>query len=91
MCSRWVCSGRSRIYGSWIAPVEGGVAPAGRRPAMLLRGEFALGDEAIVRAARLDATAHGIYEAFVNGRRVGDAELTPGYVDSQTNSRGADL
>ena len=25
------------------------------------------------------ATAHGIYEAFVNGRRIGDAELTPGY------------
>ena len=30
------------------------------------------------RRARLYATAHGIYEAFVNGERVGDAELTPG-------------
>ena len=31
--------------------------------------------------ARLYATAHGIYEAFVNGRRVGDAELTPGFTE----------
>ena len=28
--------------------------------------------------ARLYATAHGIYELFLNGVRVGDAELTPG-------------
>jgi alpha-L-rhamnosidase len=28
---------------------------------------------------RLHITAHGIYEAFLNGRRVGDAELTPGF------------
>ena len=27
----------------------------------------------------LRATAHGIYEAFVNGARVGDQELTPGW------------
>ena len=27
----------------------------------------------------LDATAHGLYEAFVNGTRVGDEELTPGF------------
>ena len=32
-------------------------------------------------SARLYATAHGIYEAFVNGRRVGDAELTPGFTE----------
>ena len=30
-------------------------------------------------AARLYATAHGIYEAFLNGQRVGDLELTPGF------------
>ena len=29
--------------------------------------------------ARLHATAQGIYEAFLNGERVGDAELTPGF------------
>ena len=65
----------------WIAPAESEPAPAGRRPAMLLRGEFELPSAAAVERARLYATAHGIYEVFVNGRRVGDAELTPGYTE----------
>ena len=64
----------------WIAPVEPELPPAGRRPAMLLRGEFELPDAPVLRA-RLYATAHGIYEAFVNGRRAGDAELTPGFTE----------
>ena len=34
--------------------------------------------------ARLYATAHGIYEAFLNGMRVGDAELTPGLTSYAT-------
>ena len=29
--------------------------------------------------ARLYVTAHGIYETFLNGRRVGDVELAPGF------------
>jgi alpha-L-rhamnosidase len=64
----------------WIAPVESERPPAGRRPALLLRGEFELPDAPVARA-RLYATAHGIYEAFVNCRRVGDAELTPGFTE----------
>ena len=44
---------------------------------MLVRGEIELAQA--VRRARLYATAHGIYELFVNGERVGDAELTPGF------------
>ncbi len=64
----------------WVAPVEPARAPPGRRPAMLVRGEFALPDVPVNRA-RLYATAHGVYEAFVNGRRVGDAELTPGFTE----------
>ena len=51
--------------------------PAGERPAALLRFEFDV-DRPVV-AARLHATAQGIYEAFLNGERVGDAELTPGF------------
>ena len=47
---------------------------------MLLRGEFELPDVPVARA-RLYATAHGIYEAFVNGQRAGDAELTPGFTE----------
>ena len=51
--------------------------PPGERPAALLRREFDV-DRPVV-SARLHATAHGIYEAFLNGERVGDAELTPGF------------
>jgi alpha-L-rhamnosidase len=64
----------------WIAPLEIAELPVGARPAMLVRGEFELPEAAVVRA-RLYATAHGIYEVFVNGGRVGDAELTPGYTE----------
>ena len=65
----------------WIEPVESSERlPAGRRPAKLVRGSFVLPGVAVVRA-RLYATAHGIYEAFVNGRRVSDAELTPGFTE----------
>ena len=65
----------------WIEPVESSERPPpGQRPAMLVRGEFSVGDSAVLRA-RLYATAHGIYEAFVNGARVGDAELTPGFTE----------
>jgi alpha-L-rhamnosidase len=61
----------------WVEPVEREPGPPGARAAALLRGEFTLARP--VQRARLYATAHGIYEAFLNGRRVGDAELTPGY------------
>jgi alpha-L-rhamnosidase len=64
----------------WIAPVERELSPAGSRPAMLVRGEIELPDVPVTRA-RLYATAHGIYEAFVNGARAGDAELTPGFTE----------
>ena len=40
-------------------------------------GPFAL--DRPVGGRTLYATAHGIYEAFLNGERVGDAELTPGF------------
>lgn len=66
----------------WSAPswFEAGVRPATADwivPAgSLLRGEF---EAAAVERARLYITAHGIYEAFLNGTRVGDAELTPGF------------
>jgi alpha-L-rhamnosidase len=36
------------------------------------------------RPSRLYLTAHGIYEAFVNGVRVGDAELAPGFTQYRT-------
>ena len=61
----------------WIEPIEPGGGPARQRPAYHLAGELDLPGG--VAAAVLHVTAHGLYEAFVNGRRVGDAELTPGF------------
>jgi len=50
-------------------------------PAPLLRTEFTL-EEVPVRA-RIYATALGLYELWVNGTRVGDQVLTPGWTDYQ--------
>nr|WP_157474169.1 family 78 glycoside hydrolase catalytic domain [Parafrankia sp. EUN1f] len=62
---------------SWVGPDEGAAAPpAGSRPGYLLRGEAVL--DRPIRRARLYATAQGLYEVFLNGIRVGDAELAPG-------------
>ena len=62
---------------SWVEPGQMPEGTPGERPAALLRFEFDV--ERPVVSARLHATAQGIYEAFLNGERVGDAELTPGY------------
>ncbi|HMN95729.1 MAG TPA: family 78 glycoside hydrolase catalytic domain [Phycisphaerales bacterium] len=45
----------------------------------LLRRDFAL--ERPVRSARLHATALGLYEVWINGERVGDLALAPGWTD----------
>ena len=47
------------------------------QPVPLLRGRIALRGE--VAAARLYATAHGVYELELNGARVGDHVLAPGW------------
>jgi alpha-L-rhamnosidase len=61
-----------------------GTAPHGRspltyRPSPYLRREFSIASP--VRRARLYATALGLYEARLNGVRVGDHRLTPGWTD----------
>ncbi|MFG2000504.1 family 78 glycoside hydrolase catalytic domain [Spirillospora sp. NPDC048911] len=63
------------------APEEGELALAdhGLQPAVRLRRTFEA-PAAPVRA-RLYVTARGLYEMRLNGRRVGDAELTPGWTD----------
>ncbi|MFO7281611.1 MAG: family 78 glycoside hydrolase catalytic domain [Thermoanaerobacterales bacterium] len=61
----------------WIAPVEDEDGPDRRRPVHQLAGAARIDHD--VAAAVLHVTAHGIYEAFVNGIRVGDQELTPGW------------
>jgi alpha-L-rhamnosidase len=65
----------------WVArPVGGAWAEDpesdDRRPSRVRR-EFAVGDDLV--AARLYATAHGLYEIEINGRRVGDDALSPGW------------
>jgi alpha-L-rhamnosidase len=62
---------------SWVEPAPMPEGVAGERPAAFLRFEFDI--DRPVATARLHATAHGIYEAFLNAERVGDAELTPGF------------
>jgi hypothetical protein len=49
----------------------------GGEPAALLRREFVL--DGPVARARLYGTAHGVYEAELNGSVVGDAVLSPGW------------
>lgn len=65
----------------WIGPdeqkIHGQQFPQpGERPGYALYQEFTL--KAAPDLARVYATAHGIYELFINGQRVGDQQLTPG-------------
>lgn len=59
----------------WISPVEHDDAGYGKRGAHTLTREFAMAE---VVEARLYSTALGVYEARLNGHRVGTAELSPG-------------
>ncbi len=64
--------------GKWI----GGTLVGGPRatiPAPYLRKSFSLLQPAM--SARLYVTAFGLYEASINGKRIGDFELTPGWTD----------
>ncbi|KAI0805733.1 extracellular glycosyl hydrolase family 78 protein [Xylaria sp. FL0064] len=45
---------------------------------ILLRKDFSL-DFGYITSARLYITAYGLYEVFINGHRVGDAVLAPGW------------
>ena len=47
------------------------------RPSPMFRTAFSSGKK--IESARLYITANGLYEAFINGRRVGDSYLTPGW------------
>jgi alpha-L-rhamnosidase len=60
----------------WVEPYET------ERSAHVLRRTFRL--DAAPAHARLYATAHGIYETFLNGQRVGDVELAPGFTSYPT-------
>ncbi|WP_426670659.1 family 78 glycoside hydrolase catalytic domain [Mucilaginibacter sp. McL0603] len=59
----------------WITP--GYVEDSISRPSPMMRKEFALSKK--IKSAVAYITAHGLYEANINGKRVGDAYLTPGW------------
>lgn len=58
---------------TWINPEVD--KKEGHQPASYLRNAFDLSE---VGEARLYITAHGLYEAFLNGKRIGDFVLAPG-------------
>jgi alpha-L-rhamnosidase len=60
----------------WISPHEAPDPDLRARPAYRLSAQFQV--HGPVRRARLYATALGVYEAHLNGARVGDTELAPG-------------
>lgn len=60
----------------WIEPdLEEDVSTS--PPAPMLRREFHLNGK--IRSARAYVTAHGVYEMELNGKRVGDQVLSPGW------------
>ena len=69
---------QSKWESQWIgAPFFGG--PMTSSPAPYLRKDFAI--EKQILSARLYSTAIGFYECHINGVRIGDALLTPGWTD----------
>jgi alpha-L-rhamnosidase len=65
---------------SWIEP--GLKEESGAQPSPMLRRAFAL--TRAVRSARAYVTSHGLYELYLNGARVGDEVLTPGWTSYAT-------
>jgi alpha-L-rhamnosidase len=59
--------------------------PRSTIPVPYLRKGFTLGGKVI--HARLYVTALGVYEAYLNGQRIGEAELTPGWTDYKKRLR----
>lgn len=70
----------SEFTAEWIRP--GFAEDTVNRPSPYFRKEFEL--QKPVRNATAYITAHGMYEARINGQRVGDAYLTPGWTSYDT-------
>ncbi len=73
----------------WIGPAEPEVPAPGERPGHALHKTFTL--DAAPDFARAYATAHGIYELFLNGERVGDQQAHPWLHQLQHHPPGAGL
>lgn len=70
----------SKVLVPWGSGPWGKVAPH-HCPAAQLRHEFRLRAGKKVARARLYSTALGLYDAWLNGERVGDDRLAPGWTD----------
>lgn len=65
---------------TWISPDEAdSTSEPGFRPAYRLRGEVLIPGP--VEKARLHVTAHGLHETTINGSRINDVELAPGFTE----------
>ena len=80
--SRRACFDRRDWSARFISP---GRYRRRRRPAPVLSGPLEVPGE--VRSARLYATAHGIYRPSINGRRVDDTVLAPGWTSYEHRLR----
>ena len=65
---------REEWHAKWINP-ELNCDPEQHKPASYLRKKFTANS---IENSRLYITCHGLYEAYINGRRVGDFVLAPG-------------
>ncbi|MBW8792430.1 MAG: family 78 glycoside hydrolase catalytic domain [Streptomyces sp.] len=72
----------ARVAAAWGGGPWGRVVPVSYAVTQL-RHEFRLPRKKVTRA-RLYATALGLYEAHLNGSRVGDDQLAPGWTDYRT-------
>lgn len=61
---------------TWVRPHEPVTPPPGERPAYWLRCEF---EHPTGGAAELAVSACGLVDVYMNGKRVGDRELMPGF------------
>jgi alpha-L-rhamnosidase len=81
MTSEWSAPCRVRAAflsaGEWTAPMIAVREPASAAQPVLLRTDFTVRPD--LNRATLYATAHGVYQAFLNGSEVDDQILKPGW------------
>ena len=75
--------GLRRANGDWAPPLHEGPIEGRLHPVQYVRQSFDV--PRAPRRARLFATAHGVYDAEINGRPVGDQVFAPGYESYDTS------
>ncbi|WP_324012472.1 family 78 glycoside hydrolase catalytic domain [Microbacterium sp. JZ37] len=84
--SAWACVEAGLLERSdWSAQMVGPADSAVASP--LVRGAFRTRSDSEVVRARVYATAHGLFQLELNGHRVGDDELAPGWTAYESRLR----